>query len=558
MITLGISGKLDGHDPSAVLFQDGQLLAAAEEERFYRVKHATGRFPYHATTWCLTAAGLSVDDVDLIAFGWDPRRQPDAPEPAAVDGLRNLILPPVLFPRTRAIPVERVSHHLAHAAYAFYASSFEEAAALIVDGSGERESISVFRCSSSGIEWLWSLPFVNSPGFFYEALTRFVGMTLFDEGKTMGLAAYGNERFELPSILDTPPLSPVPEPDAQHYRDILKAWERVFEQQTGTAPNPRLPVFSMEDGRADAKAKDFPQVYRDIAYAGQERLEKDLLTLARQALRQVGSSNLVLAGGVALNCVANGLLTHALGPSVGFYVPPAAGDAGISLGAALYASAQQDRRTRLTDAHVFSGPRFSQGEVANLLQAWGLQYEAPDDVTATLVDELAQGRVVGYFQGSAEIGPRALGARSLLADPSRVDMHARINRLKKREPWRPLAPSLTTEEAHKVFGHAVRWPFMLVSETVSVPAHDRIPAVVHVDGSTRPQVVSPDLHRDFYQLLDQFARATGTPALLNTSFNIGEPMVLTPAQAIRTFITSALDMLAIEGLLVRKPAMRKH
>jgi len=467
------------------------------------------------------------------------------------------MLPPVLFPRKRNIAVERVPHHLAHAAYAFYASPFEEAAALVVDGSGERESISVFRCNQSGVERVWSLPFANSPGFFYEALTRFVGMAMFDEGKTMGLAPYGTDRFYLPSMLDTPPLPPVAEPDAKHYLDILKAWQQVFEKRCGIVANPRLPVYSSEEGRAAAKAKDIPQIYRDVAYAGQRRLEEDLLGLARQALQAVGTSNLVVAGGVALNCVANGYLAHALEPSVTLYVPPAAGDAGISLGAALYLSAQQGHRPRLTDAHVFSGPHFSRGDVADLFRTWGLQFEAPDDVTTALVEDLAEGRIVGFVQGRAELGPRALGARSLLADPSRGDMHARMNKLKKREAWRPLAPSVPVERVREVFGHSVSSPFMLMSYPTSPAMRLRIPAVVHVDGSTRPQVVDPNLNAGFYRLLDQFARATGTPALLNTSFNVDEPMVATPAHAVRTFTTSAIDTMAIEGLLVRKAANTK-
>lgn len=552
MIILGISGKLDGHDPSAALFQNGQLLAAVEEERFTRVKHTPGRFPYHATSWCLQKAGISVDDIDLIAFGWDPSRQPDAPEPADSDALRDLILPPLLFPRTRAIPIERVSHHFAHAAYAFYSSPFDEAATLILDGSGERESVSAFRCSASEMKLLWSLPFVNSPGFFYEALTRFVGLAPFDEGKTMGLAAYGHERFAFPSMIDSPPLSPVTDPDSQHYMNITKAWRQVFEKQTGTPPNPRLPVFSTEQGRVSAKAKDFPQIYQDIAYAGQKRLEEDLLNLSRQALKDAECSNLVLAGGVALNCVANGLLTQVLGPSVGFSVPPATGDAGISLGAALYAYAQYGKQARLTDSHVFSGPRFSQGEIAGFLRSWGLRFETPEDLTATLVHELAQGKIIGFFQGPAEIGPRALGARSLLADPSQKDMFTRINTLKKRELWRPLAPSLPIKESARVFGQTVTSPFMLISYPVLAPARNHIAAAVHVDSSTRPQVVDSNFHEDFYRLLTQFADTTGVPALLNTSFNVSEPMVSTPKQAVQTFSTSAMDILAIEGLIIRK------
>ncbi|HLG65695.1 MAG TPA: carbamoyltransferase C-terminal domain-containing protein [Ktedonosporobacter sp.] len=553
MIILGINGKLDGHDPSAALLREGQLLAAAEEERFYRIKHAPGRFPYHATAWCLTQAGISVDEIDAIVFGWEPTRQPDAPEPTDTDALRDLILPPVLFPRTRSVPVHRVPHHLAHAAYAFYSSPFNEAAALIVDGSGERESISVFRCNTTGLELVWSLPFVNSPGFFYEALTRFVGMTLFDEGKTMGLAAYGQERYTFPSLLEHPPLSPAADPDAEHYRAILKAWRQILEKHTNTSPNPRLPRFSMEEGRADAKAVGYPQIYRDIALAGQRRLEEDLLTLAQRALHDTGYSNLVLAGGVALNCVANGKLAQTLGASIGFHVPPASGDAGISLGAALYGARQYGDQVRLTNAHVFSGPRFSQEHIVNLLQAWGIRFEILEDPVPALVDELAHGKIVGFFQGPAEIGPRALGGRSLLADPSQPNMLTRVNQLKKREMWRPLAPSLPFDEVHAVFKHDVSSPFMLISYPVLDQARNTIPAAVHVDNSTRPQIVTPDLHESFYRLVSGFAQCTGIPALLNTSFNVGEPMVLTPAQAIRTFSTSPMDLLAIEGIMLRKP-----
>lgn len=554
VIVLGVNMKLDGHDPAAALLINGRLVAAAEEERFVRVKHAPGMVPHNTIAWCLSDAGISIDDVDIIALGWDPRRQPDAPEPSSIEALRDLLLPLRLFPRRRAIPIERVPHHCAHAAGAFYASQFDNAVALVIDGSSERESISAFRCQPSKIELLWSLPFANSLGFFYEALTLFVGLGKYEEGKTMGLAPYGRPLFALPSVLEEPPVEPVAEPDSAHYIAIVRAWIKRMEQISGVSRNPQHPRFAPVTGTITSKAAQLSQIYKDMAYAGQQRLENDMLLLTRKVLRETGCSHLVLAGGVAYNCVANGKLARLLGSNTALYIQPAAGDAGVALGAAALISAQNNYRPSLSDTHVYSGPHYTQAAIADLLQRWGIRFEVPEDPIQVLIDDLNRDYIVAFFHGRAEIGPRALGARSLLANPSNPRMHDRVNRLKGREPWRPLAPSIPSEQTEQVFGISLHTPFMLLSYPTLPAIRKKIPAAIHVDGSTRPQILATETNPVFHQLLHRFTIQTGIPALLNTSFNVGEPIVATPAHAIRTFMTSGIDTLWLEGIIVRKTA----
>lgn len=529
---------------------DGRVVAAVEEERLTGRRHAPGEMPHQAAAWALAGAKLALADVDVVALGWDPALQPDAPEPTADADLLDLLLPRPLFPRRSRPVLRRVPHHQAHAAAAWATSGFGDAAVLVVDGSGERESVSGWQVADGALRPLWSLPFAASLGFFYLALTQHAGFAMFEEGKTMGLAGWGEPRWELPSPLDLPVAAPAP-PTAEHYRQIVAGWRRLFRTITGLPPNPKRPATNPATGTTARRAQAFPQPYRDLAASGQHRLTADLVVLARRVLRETGAPALCVAGGVGLNCVANGAVERAVAP-VSYHVQPACHDAGVALGAAVVAGLDAGAAPLVDDGHVYTGPAFPPGPVADLLAGWGLPVAATADPLDEVARRLAAGQVVAVFDGGAEFGPRALGARSVLADPSSPGMLDRVNGLKRREPWRPLGPSLTEQAAAEVFGGPVSGPFMLVAHPVPDRYAGALRAVVHADGTTRPQVVRPSLRPVLHELLSRFTALTGVPGLVNTSFNVAGPIVAAPQQAVATFMTSGLDALLIEGHLVVK------
>jgi len=552
MIVLGLNGKLDGHDPAAVLAVDNKVIAAVEEERISTVRHHPGGLPRQAAAWALRHAGLSVADLDLVALGWDPRRQADAPEPDSDTELLDLLLPRGMFPTPTRPQLVRVTHHLAHATGAWATSGYRDCAVLVVDGSGERESTSIWHGHGGNrLDELVSLPFANSLGFFYQALTQHVGMRMFDEGKTMGLAAWGDTRWALPSVIEAPPVAAVAKPDTAHYQAIVRGWQRVFERVTGLGPARRGMRSDPTTCRTERTAPPLGSDYRDLAASGQARLVADLRQLAADALRRTGEPLLALSGGVALNCAMNGVLEAAISP-VDLHVQPACNDTGVALGAACWAALTHGSRVEVPAGHVYGGPAFTAGFVADALREWNVAVRDVDDPYRAAGALLAEGKVVALFEGGAEFGPRALGGRSILADASRPELLERVNTIKKREHWRPLGPALHSAEAEKVFGRAVNGDYMLVARPVADGQRDALPAAVHVDGTARAQVVRHDLAPGLSRLVSEVQARTGTPALINTSFNVRGPIVLTPQHAMATFATSGLDALLIEGHLIQK------
>jgi carbamoyltransferase len=551
MIVLGLNARLDGHDPAAALLRDGELLGAVEEERFTGRRHAPGALPFNATAHLLRRAGIVLDEVDVLALGWDPRLEPDAMEPSDEGELLDLLLPPRLFPRRRAPAMLRVPHHEAHAAYAVAASPFERSACLVIDGGGERESVSGWRHGPGGLTRLWQLPMAHSLGIFYEAMSMFCGLDEDGAGKAMGLAAWGEPRFAVPSPLEDPPVRPVAAGGHGHYGDLVWAWVRRFAATSGVPGLARVRVGPPESDVLTTRTPPIPQPYRDLAASVQRRLEEDVLGLVRRLVAETGERDVCLTGGVALNCSANGVVGR--DPCVRrLYVTPAAHDAGVAVGAAARACMEAGGRPRIDDRHVLGGPSWGRGAIADLLRGWGLRAHEPTDPDDAAVDLLAAGRVVARFAGGAEFGPRALGARSILARASDPGMLDRVNRLKGREPWRPLGPSLPAALAPHVFGAPVESPFMLLACQVEPGARSALPAIVHADGTARPQCVTAEFDAGYHRLLRRFAERTGDAALINTSFNVSGPIVLSPAQAVRTFFTSGIDALVIEGLVVTK------
>jgi carbamoyltransferase len=548
MLILGLN--FGTHDPAAALVCDGVPVAMLAQERISRIKYAPPEGPARAAEWCLQHAGAKPQDIDAIAIGWDhslfPRAQRQNDPPRSVIGA----LPAGFAELPLLPPVYRIRHHLAHAASAFYCSGFDRAAVLIVDGRGERESASLGVASEAGIVLSRQIPVHDSLGYLYRAASHYAGLGKVGsrgaEGKLMGLAAYGVPGQEMPMRVtaDGP---------------VLRA-ELAAPDQAGRHLNHegRLRAWFAESCFPYAEAlTDEVMAYAQFAASVQSVVEQAIVALATSLRQQTGQSRLVLAGGVALNCTANGVLADRQ-IFQDMFVPPISADEGVSLGAALEAYRQicGDKAgptafPRMRNA--FLGPEYSTAQCREALDEAGLPVrEVTDDVLVhEVAQHLAAGKIVAWFQGRAEIGPRALGARSILADPRDRSLLSRLNRLKGREIWRPVAPSVLAEEFSTYFAGSFQSPFMNVATQVRPEVRARVPAVVHVDGSARPQAIVRDDAPLYWSLVDQFRQITGIPLVVNTSFNLGhEPIVHTPTQAIRSFLAGGFDVLALGNHLV--------
>jgi carbamoyltransferase len=573
MYTLGINAAF--HDQAACLVVDGQVLAAAEEERFTHIKHgkrpvpfSTWELPFHAIDYCLSVAGISLRDVDHVAYSFDPNLllgrhagqatihlplEPSAhPTPAEWESAWDpLFLASIVnAPRHLASGAPHhlgrsfrgarpdgpycwhfVEHHDAHAASAFLPSPFERAAVMTLDGRGERATTSYGVGAGNQIERIGQVDFPHSLGLLYEEVTGYLGfLPSSDEYKVMALASFGEPAF------------------VREFREIIRLREcGVYE----IAPHDLTTLF----GPARERGGPTEQRHYDIAHSLQVVLEETVLAIAGWLHAATGCADLCLAGGVALNCVMNARLLER-GPFERIWVQPASGDAGTALGAALLVDAEQRASTqrdwRMIDA--FLGPDYDDAEIEEFLKWTKVPYRRLEDVAEQVADILAADRVVGWYQGRMEFGPRALGARSILASPISPAMQARLNEIKDREDFRPVAPVVLESEAPNWFRDARESPFMLFVYDVLPERASQIPAVRHVDGTARIQTIRREQHPLYHDLLSAFQARTGVPVLVNTSFNTrGEPVVCTPRDAVECFWTSPLDALAIGSFLLEKP-----
>ncbi len=590
---LGISAYY--HDSAAALLRDGALLAAAQEERFSRRKHDP-RFPAEAIRYCLAEAGIGLGDVDYIAFydkpllkferlletylAFAPRgiRSFVAAMPvwlkdklflkttlrrslAELGGLEPAALPPLLFSE----------HHQAHAASAFFASPYPRAAVLCMDGVGEWATTSAWLGEDHRLTPQWQIDFPHSLGLLYSAFTYYTGFKVNSgEYKLMGLAPYGEPVYAdtiLEHLVDL------------HEDGSFRLNMRYFDFATGLTMTHRR-FAALFGGPPRRPESPIEQRHMDLARSIQAVTEEIVLRLARTAHRELGGHALCLAGGVALNCVANGRVLRE-GPFREVWVQPAAGDAGGAVGAALAAWHEYlDRPRRPAPGDrmggALLGPRYTNDEITAALDRLGARYAVlPDPALLPRVAELlAAEKVVGWFQGRMEFGPRALGNRSILGDPRSPRMQSVMNRkIKQRESFRPFAPAVKADKAAEWFALDRPSPYMLVVAPVredrrlpldpadaertglaklQVP-RSTIPAVTHVDDSARVQTVDDRTHPRFYRLLDHFERLTGCPVLINTSFNVrGEPIVCTPEDAYRCFMGTDMDHLVLENVLLAK------
>ncbi|MFQ5872662.1 MAG: carbamoyltransferase [Dehalococcoidia bacterium] len=571
MIILGINAY--HADASAAIFRDGQLLAAVEEERFTRVKHTAG-FPARAIRYCLDVAGVRPEEIDHVAI---PRKRSAHLFHKAVWAIR---LPRMARTRTKAwqrfgdiketvayhlgpsasqlrAQFHFVEHHTAHAASSFYPSPFQEAAVLTLDGLGDFASMAWGTGLGKDLKIEGFVLFPHSLGFYYTALTQYLGFWKYgDEYKVMGLASYGEPRYA--EFFERM----VRQDGGLDFRLDLRYFVHHREGASmswmeGEPEQGRLFSEALEQELGPARKKDelIQKHHQDVAATLQWRLEEMVFSLLNRLYDRTRLSNLAYAGGVAFNCVANGKIFDRT-PFEEVYIQPAAGDAGLAIGSALYVYHQVLGYPRnFTMPHAYWGPEFSPDMMRGVLEEQGIPYREVD--AAQMVGETAahieRGRVVGWYQGRTEWGPRALGNRSILVDPRRSDMKDILNqRVKHREPFRPFAPSVLEEQTAGWFQQSYPSPFMLLAYPVLPEKRSEIPAPTHVDGTGRLHTVSRGANPQYWELLRAFEGLTGVPVLLNTSFNENEPIVNTPEEAVQCFLRTKMDVLALGPFLVEK------
>ncbi|MEV1046246.1 carbamoyltransferase C-terminal domain-containing protein [Streptomyces sp. NPDC049916] len=568
MRVLGVNGWPGAsHDGAACLVVDGDVIALAEEERFTRDKHAYGQAPLHAAAHCLAEGGLTLDDIDVVAHGWDlPTLFRDRGLDWFADDAEALehLLPKALFPRSRDPRLTFVNHHIAHAASAYLLSGRDRGAILVLDGQGENESTTLAVGVDGGIKTLRSHTPGWSLGYFYAAVCDYSGLGADAAGKMMGLASYGtpqdltmggalaftDEDFTVGAV----PAGLRSTGGTDEENATIRHWMEHLEKTLRQPPNRSVRRFDPRTGRYARVTDHDPFDYRDLAATAQAALERAVMGLVRGLLRETGETTLMVAGGVGFNATLNGKLLRM--PEVeDLFVQPLAGDQGVSLGAAVWVAAEGGDRIRPMDGSVAWGPQWAPDRIRHILDAAGTAYTEPGDIAAATAEVLAQGGVAGWFQGRAEGGPRALGHRSMVAVPAPESTRDRVNiRIKDREAWRPFAPSMQEEAAASLIGTSTPLPYMIVTTPVTDAGAEAMPAVVHRDRTTRPQTVSAAVDPLYHRLIGAVGEHTGTPVVLNTSFNgRDEPVVCSPQDALSTFHRVPLDALALGPFLLRRP-----
>lgn len=570
MKVLGINAAF--HDSAACLLVDGVPVAAAEEERFTRVKHhkrarpfSSYSLPYYAIDYCLRAGNTRLPDIDRIAYSFDPfpmirdngaagfALPQDADEarlPRTFDPWKTVFLAGITEaarglledapwhlqerigrPEQHRWSFHYVPHHRAHAASAFLPSPFERAAVMTIDGYGGDATTAYYRAAGSTLTELGHVSLPHSLGLLYELTTNYLGfLGSSDEYKVMAMAAYGKPAY------------------ADVFRQLVTPGERGQYRINGPL------ILGERLGPERRRGEPVEQRHYDVACSLQLVLEETVLEIARWLREESGEENLCFAGGVALNCVLNSRLRRS-GIFSRMWVPPVSGDAGTALGAAMLVAAEgePDAPRRYAMDHAYLGPGFEDGEIEAFLTHTRVPFRKLDNVAEEMGARLADQRVVGWFQGRMEFGPRALGARSLLASASNADMRERLNDIKGREQFRPVAPIVPVEDAHEWFDTAGPSPFMTYVEHVRPEKLERIPAAAHVDGTARLQTVEREHNPRLHDLLKAYGAKSGAPVLINTSLNVREePIVCTMKDAVSTFYTSSLDDLVIGPYLLLK------
>lgn len=553
-----------GHDPSAALFKDGKLVFAVEEERYTRKKHAVETFPKNAIQACLDSENIELSEIDRIILPYKPelgnklfrynvKQSLASGESYLIKGylleeelkeyLKRKSHPDFLVRKnlrqigTPLPEIRRKSHHKCHAASAFYPTDFEEALVVTVDGRGEYDSTVVWYGDRTGLERCKTFKYPNSLGLFYGAVTEFLGYRRFNgEGKVMGLAPYGdsNEKIE-ESIKDKIDIS------ADY--DVTKITNNGIHGSVEC-------LESLFDRPSKDEPTNFTDWEKDLAYVTQSILEEVMVNIIKKYINKVDGKNVCLAGGVALNCKMNKIIEESKYVN-NLFIQPVSHDAGLSLGGG-YLCSSPSKTPAMKD--VYWGPEYS-NNIEPVLEESKLEYKKVDDVADVTAKHLANGELVGWFQGKMEMGPRALGNRSILADPRSIVSRDKVNKnVKHREEWRPFSPSLKEDAIDEYLVNATSSPFMIKTYDVKEKKQDEIPAVLHPgDSTTRPQTVNKEQNPRYYNLLSAFEDRTGVPVLLNTSFNDhAEPIINKPIEAIKDFYGIGLDMLVLDDYILEK------
>jgi carbamoyltransferase len=564
MAILGVNAY--AHDAGVALVDRSGHTFAVEEERFDRVKKTTA-FPEGGLEHLRTRLGVSLDDIEQVGFPWSRARVvkttaemvfgrfPPAYRLLSASANPHMNVPIALrffglgrdlarsFGASKSPRVRFVPHHLAHACNAYFLSPFDRAAILIMDGFGDDCSTSSYAARGSAIRQLQKNEPLNSLGILYAIVTQHLGYrTVHDEGIVMALAAYGTEALceEFRGVVKLLP--------GGGYRldESFFGFYRYGEKKAMSAK------FLERFGPARKPGEELTQHHRDLAFALQQRTEEVVLHAARHLREATGESNLCIGGGVALNCLANARIAREAGFEAVF-VPPSPNDAGLALGAALALAHLDGPTSERSETTALLGPSYGDVELARSLERHGLAYTEPEQVAELAAAELAKGRLVAWFQGAAETGPRALGNRSIFGDPRDVSASERLNRdVKRRAPFRPFGPSVLAERVGAFFEEDVPSPYMSFAVRVRPDRCSEIPAVTAHDGSARIHTVGSDHNPLFRRLIEHFERSTKIPMLLNTSFNVQEPMVCTPEDAIRTFLCSGLETLVLGPYVVHR------
>lgn len=574
MIILGLNAY--HADSSAAIFVNGELIVAAEEERFTRIKHWAG-FPSNAIEFCLKEAGVNISEVDFISVGRDPRakllnkflytiKNLSKSNTLIIDRLLNrkninnieseLLQFGGLTKKQIKKKIKYVEHHRSHLASAFFASPFDQSAILSIDGSGDFTTTMIAIGKGNKIEVIDSIDFPVSAGLFYTSFTQFLGFPHYgDEYKVMGLAPYGKPNYvnKILSIIT-------------FKEDGLFDWDSTYfvnpndiklgyENNIPTVSRLFSDKFEKLFGLARKSNEELTQKHKDIAASVQKVCELLIIHILNSLQKKTGLKNICLAGGVAQNSVANGKILEQTN-FTNLYIPSAGHDAGISMGSALYTYNHILDNKRINPIYsAYTGSKFSNEEIEIILKNRNIKYEKYEDekLFDIITDKLIEPGVVGWFSGRAEFGPRALGGRSILADPRNPKAKELLNlKIKRRESFRPFAPSILKEYTEEFFTKVEDVPFMEKVFPIRKEKQELIPAVTHVDGTGRLQTVLKSTNPRYYSLIDAFRRKTGIPILLNTSFNENEPIVNTPQEALDCFLRTEMDMLVLENFIIKR------
>lgn len=575
MIILGVNAY--HADSSAAIFVDGRMVAAIEEERFRRVKHWAG-FPSMAIGFCLKEAGVTLDQVDYITIGRDPKakfakkilfllKDPFGAYKTVrtrMDNRREILSLQDEFRKSfDQVPfnieskIRNIEHHRSHMGSAFFASPFEEAAILSIDGAGDFTTTMIGVGRGNKIEVLDSVDFPVSCGTFYTAFTQFLGFPHYgDEYKVMGLAPYGNPT-QVDKIMKVLRLLPngLFTWDDRYFKSAREVVVTYGDDHIPRVSNLYSDYFVSQFGKPRDPNDELTQEHKDLAASVQRATEELLIHVLTHLQKRTGLTNVCIAGGVAQNSVANGKFIGRTGFKQ-LYIPSAGHDAGLSMGSAMYFYHNDLNKPRVAPVYsAYTGSSFTNEYIEAMLKERGIQYERLDDSVLydRVVSMLLKPGVVGWFSGKAEFGPRALGGRSILADPRNSKAKDLLNlKIKRRESFRPFAPSILREYTGEFFEKVEEVPFMEKVFLIKPDKRALIPAVTHVDGTGRLQTVMKDVSPRYYRLIDTFRQATGVPILLNTSFNENEPIVNTPAEALDCYLRTQMDMLVLENCVISR------